>query len=289
MKIAVLSDIHGNVHGLKKCMEHALEQQVDRYLFLGDYVSDCAYPRETMDELYRIRQQYTCDFIRGNREEYLLNHHNGMEDGWISPSSASGSLMFTYQRLRQQDFDFFRQLPIAGRMSIEGYPEFHYCHGSMTKSKGTLIHQGRPKKELEIAGEVALYVSGHTHLQGVFQGDDTCVVNVGSVGVPWKYNGKTQYVILEGYSDHWKIHTYQLEYDRMSAIEGIYETGLGDQANIWAAIVRETLLTGEDHSMECLMLAMSKCQEELGTADWNHLPEKYWKEAALEILGFLHT
>ena len=38
MKLAILSDIHGNYIALQSCLKHAWEQQVDAYLFLGDYL-----------------------------------------------------------------------------------------------------------------------------------------------------------------------------------------------------------------------------------------------------------
>ena len=44
MKVAVLSDIHGNYVALQKCLEHAGEQKVDAYFFLGDYLGEFPYP-----------------------------------------------------------------------------------------------------------------------------------------------------------------------------------------------------------------------------------------------------
>ena len=38
-KIAVIGDIHSNYVGLERCIEHALKQDTDEFLFLGDYIS----------------------------------------------------------------------------------------------------------------------------------------------------------------------------------------------------------------------------------------------------------
>jgi len=46
MKIAVLSDIHSNYHAFSACVNYALEKEIANFLFLGDYVSDCAYPQK---------------------------------------------------------------------------------------------------------------------------------------------------------------------------------------------------------------------------------------------------
>ncbi len=49
MKIAVLSDIHGDYIALKKCMIDAEEQNSDRYVFHGDYLGEFPYPHKTLD------------------------------------------------------------------------------------------------------------------------------------------------------------------------------------------------------------------------------------------------
>ncbi len=46
MKIAVMSDIHGNYIALQRCLAHALEQNVDAYIFLGDYLGEFPIRKE---------------------------------------------------------------------------------------------------------------------------------------------------------------------------------------------------------------------------------------------------
>ncbi len=141
MKLGVFSDIHSNYHGFHACYEEAVKRGVNQFLFLGDYVSDCAYPEKTMELLYHIRDRYPCTFIRGNREDYLLNHKNGAEDGWVSPSSASGSLLYTYEHLTKADLEFFESMDLSGRMKIAGYSDFYYCHGTLENTRG-VFHLG---------------------------------------------------------------------------------------------------------------------------------------------------
>ena len=62
MKLAVMSDIHGNYIALQKCLEYALSKGVETFLFLGDYHGELAYPQRTMDFLYALREKYTCYF-----------------------------------------------------------------------------------------------------------------------------------------------------------------------------------------------------------------------------------
>ena len=71
MRIAVFSDIHSNHTALEACFRTAEARGADLWVFLGDYVSDCANPRATMELLYRARREHDCVFIKGNREEYI--------------------------------------------------------------------------------------------------------------------------------------------------------------------------------------------------------------------------
>lgn len=73
MKIAVLSDIHGNNIALQTCMEYLEKQAIDAYCFLGDYIGDFPQIRQVMDTLYRLQKSMPCYLIRGNKEEYILS------------------------------------------------------------------------------------------------------------------------------------------------------------------------------------------------------------------------
>ena len=60
MKLAIMSDIHGNYRALQSCLEHALAQHVDTYIFLGDYLGEFPYPQKTLKILYELRSKYSC-------------------------------------------------------------------------------------------------------------------------------------------------------------------------------------------------------------------------------------
>lgn len=280
MKIAVMSDIHSNFHAFRRCVDYTLDRGIKNFLFLGDYVSDCAYPQKTMELLYELREKYQCWFIKGNREEYLLNHRNGANDGWKSPSSATGSLLYTYENLTEKDFEFFNGLAIAGHMKIEGYSEFEYCHGSLEASRGNLTFGSASANEALDKIQTGMIVCGHTHQQGIYEHNDKKIVNTGSVGIPWSYNGDAQFAILHSNASEWNIEFVQLDYNKQDTVRELYQSGLNQHANIWIKLVEETLLTGVDNSMDCLIRAMKICHDKEGKADWSTLSEEYWETAA---------
>ena len=51
MKLAIISDIHGNNFALKKILEDAISRQVDGYILAGDYCISAPWPKEVVDNI----------------------------------------------------------------------------------------------------------------------------------------------------------------------------------------------------------------------------------------------
>lgn len=279
MKLAVIGDIHSNHTALERCIEHALERNVDEFLFLGDYISDCPYPQKTMKIIYEMKENYECLFIRGNREDYMLDHRKNPDERWTY-SSASGNLLYTYENLTTKDLDFYESLDIQGIYQKEGYPIFRYCHGSLTSSNELLLPENENMEAIMESLDVDLLISGHTHIQNSRIYGNKKLIHPGSVGIPWYHNGKTQYMILHGTDKGWEEEFFQLEYD-VDAVKREYETsGLNEKAPYWAKLNIHVLYTGDDYASPCLKLAAKLCEEAEGKVTWPDIPEKYWKMAA---------
>ncbi len=279
MKIAVIGDIHSNHIALETCIRHALDRNVDEFLFLGDYISDCPYPQKTMKVIYEMREKYRCFFIRGNREDYMLNHRKNPENNWTY-CSASGNLLYTYENLSEKDFDFYEKMDIHGIYHKEGYPSFRYCHGSLTSSTELLLPENENLESFMKNLDVDLLISGHTHIQESRMYGNKKLIHPGSAGVPWHYGGKSQYMILHGTDNEWKEEFFQLEYD-VDAVKKEFETsGLAEKSFYWAKLVLHNLYTGKDYTTPCLQLAIKLCKEAEENVNWPDISEKYWKMAA---------
>ena len=119
MKIAVMADIHSNIEAFKTCYEEAEKQGVTEYIFLGDYLGDMANPQETLCLLHEIQTKYPCTFVRGNKEEYWINHRKNANEVWATGSTTTGMLNYNYERLSDKNIDFFENMPISKEMQYE--------------------------------------------------------------------------------------------------------------------------------------------------------------------------
>ena len=287
MDIAVFSDIHGNYSALQACIDYAVGRGITNFMLLGDYVTDCPSPQKTMEKIYVLKQYFNTYIIKGNREDYLLDYYKSGAGNW-KKGSASGALLYTYENLTQKDFDFFESLQSYGQFEMKGYPSFEYCHGSPGQINELLYREKRNTKKVLTHLKGNYLVHGHTHIQGTYVYRGKKAINPGSVGMPWYYDGKTQFCILHGSSKGWEEEYIQLEYNRKEIIRDFKSSDVSRYAPAWAAVSMHTIRTGVDLNQTVLLRAMRLCEQERGNVRWPNIPEKYWAIALKENYIDLH-
>ena len=72
MKVGVIADIHSNQIAFRACVDYMVNAGCEEFLLLGDFISDTAGARQTMELLYELMEQFPCHVLRGNREEYMI-------------------------------------------------------------------------------------------------------------------------------------------------------------------------------------------------------------------------
>lgn len=283
LNIAVLSDIHSNYVSLQKCLDHAINIGADTFIFLGDYVSDFAYPQKTMDILYSLKEKCRCFFVKGNRDDYMINYEKGQK-GWKEYDSTTGSLYYTYQNLRQRDLQFFKSLSHKEELAFDGMPPITVCHGSPQKVNEKLLPNNENTFSIMENNPNAYILCGHTHVQGKIEHNGKTVLNAGSVGVPLHSNGKAQFMILRGLQGVWSYEFVSLEYDIETVIADLYSSGLSKKAPYWCKVSENSIRAGEIDPGIVLARAMALCKEQYGECNWPNIPEECWKQAVEEMI-----
>lgn len=284
MKVAVLSDIHGNDIALECCVETALSRGIDTFLFLGDYAGELACPREVMEYLYRLDRQYSCHFVRGNKEEYWLNYRADGEKTWKDKDSTTGALLYSYGELTKCDLDFYESLPIARKIQFDNLPPIEICHGSPRRVNEKLLPGAQITFEIMDSLKESEILCGHTHIQGKITHNGKRVLNPGSVGLPMESGGQAQFMIMHGLDQEWQEEFVSLSYDVESAVRKLHERGLFEHAPSWSMVTEKILRDGGKLSHGAVLnRAMELCQAERGACIWPDVPEKYWRQAVQEF------
>jgi predicted phosphodiesterase len=284
MDIAVFSDIHGNYVALERCLEYAFTRGISTFFFLGDYIGELAYPKRTMQILYKLNDEYQCYFIKGNKEDYWLRYRAAGEKGWKDKNSASGALLYSYNSLTNRDLEFFAQLQQTQEIVIDNMPPIIICHGSPYQVNEKLLPDDDRTIEIMNSVKTSIILCGHSHVQGKIIHNQKCVLNPGAVGVPLLSNGKTQFLILHGNGEIWSDEFINLEYDVDKVIKDMHEVKLYEHAPYWSFITEKILRGSSTTNADILIRAMDLCKEETGDCIWPDINEKYWAQAVNEII-----
>lgn len=223
IKVAIISDIHGNIVALKEILKDVEQNKVDDIVFLGDLVNDLPFGNETLD----LVRKTSSKVIKGNKEQYLIEFENDQYD-WENIQFRN--TRFMYNELREDNLEYIRGLNHFLKQEYEGV-KILFAHGS-PNSVEELIHQRNQElknkytKDLE---EDALII-GHTHEKmWVEQINGKLMINAGCSGVSPHYVAKSEYVILE--IDNGKITNVDLrlvDFDLEILKNKIIESGILD-------------------------------------------------------------
>lgn len=251
MKIAALGDIHGNHYALEACLEQIEKLHIQTIAFLGDYITDCPCPEKTIALLRQAQERYQTYFVRGNREDYMLSHHDDPNDGWTY-GSRYGSLLYTYERLTEEDLAWFRSMPESMQVQIDGVESFEICNGSMKTNRYLLLPGSSEWETTPESMKTDLLLCAHSHQSFIHEVHGKWIVNGGSVGVNVQDRTDADLAVIEYSKDRWIPQLIRVPYDTDSAIREFYESGFVDKANVWARAVMGILKTGRHYAMECL-------------------------------------
>ncbi|PVX75607.1 metallophosphoesterase family protein [Paraburkholderia unamae] len=234
MKIAALSDIHGNLAALEAVLADIQQQGADVIVNLGDILSGPLYPSQTADLLMRLG----LPTIRGNHERQLL----GADPARMGPSDR-----FARGVLSAAQLAWVRDLPATLRLDddvllVHGTPQddlSYFLETVMASGCRTATHDEVRRRAAD--AEATLILCGHTHLQRTMKlADGRLIVNPGSVGLPAYEDSQPFAHRMEAGSPHaryasvtrsprgWEVEFRAVEYDWHAAADLAASNGRPD-------------------------------------------------------------
>lgn len=184
-RVAVLADVHGNLHALEAVLAEPDVASADLIVFNGD-LADGPFPRETMERIEALGPKGV--WLRGNGDRWIVEARAGR---FRHPDPSTDALIhWAAGRLSEAQVARLAALPMRTTVDIEN-GRVALCHATARSDNEMLlvdstIGQARAAFQGIDAG---LVVVGHSHMPFDRLFDRRRVVNAGSVGLPYGHSG----------------------------------------------------------------------------------------------------
>jgi len=231
MRIAILSDIHGNRVALDAVLaDMATQGTIDAYWLLGDLVALGPDPVGVMQRLHALPNQQA---IRGNTDRWLIDVHHEFP---LSPEAISQAeranesdpLQLAYAMTWAQgaltasgDLAWIAALPLEYRTVLPDGTRVLCVHAAPGQDDGPGIRPVMSDAEIAtaIAGaEADLIFVGHTHWALDRTVNGVRIINLGSISLQVLPDLRASYVILEADASGYQIQLRKVEYDHQAVI-----------------------------------------------------------------------
>jgi predicted phosphodiesterase len=234
-KIAIISDIHGNMDAFEEVLADIGSLKVDAIISLGDNIGYGPEP----DRVIRQVKQHRIPSIQGNHELAII------EPNYLSwfNVAAQQSLKKTLHLLSSASIEFIDRLETS--LTVYGC---RFVHGFPPDSPLTYLFQvseGKTKKVLKALSERRCFI-GHTHTLDLVSYDGQrleygdlkeglnkldasrkYIISVGSVGQPRDGNNMSKYVIWDSSED--TVQVRSVAYDIAAVVKKIQDAGLPEE------------------------------------------------------------
>ena len=189
MKIAVISDIHGNIYSLMRVLEDIEDQKVDSIICLGDLVGYGPHPNEVVAMIRR--RNIPC--LKGNYDASVVDESYT----YIRETTTNSfSLPWTVDELRAENKYYLDNLPTSMTLTFNS-KKIKFVHGSPNAINEYLLEDGENTSEIMNNLDADILVCAHTHLPSIKSFGDKLFINDGSVGKPKIGTPDCTYCILD--------------------------------------------------------------------------------------------
>lgn len=229
MRIALLSDIHGNLIALEAVLADITSLGgVDAYWILGDF-SSLGY--DPIGVLERVTQLPNASFSRGNHDRYTVTGERPgptLEQAQTQPQlfplvlAMASNLAWTQGYIRASGWwNWLEDLPLELRLTLPDGTRMLGVHAAPGLDDGPGIIPLLSDDELRtlLAPAAAdLVIVGHTHVPLDRTIDQVRVVNLGSISNPMRSRLEASFALLEADTGGYDIQMRYVDYDRQAVI-----------------------------------------------------------------------
>jgi len=285
MKIAVFSDIHGNLPALRTLLQHTQQEQVDGIYCLGDIFTPYPGSREIWDLLKTFHVQ--C--VLGNNEAALLAYHDKTQN------YTSDEIRFRPFLLNAREVYPFlpelQQIPANRTLAITDDLNIHLCHyspGEVFRGLHSSFNFNIDEYVQSLAEPIIL--TGHLHRFEAKDLHGKIVYCVGSAGLPLKGSHQLEYIIGEAINGELHVTYHLLHYEVQEAVDYLMQYDFINEYGPIAWLAFDEILTQRDRLVTFFRDFLPT--QNTSNKDWYLLAEQFlrsinrWNEIKKYLTGY---
>lgn len=274
VRIAVLSDVHGNLPAFEAALARVRELAPDVIVFGGDIVVGSPDSRACWD----LAMSYHAPFVRGNHERYVTQRDLPNPPAELD-LERFGPVRWAANQFTRAERDQMAALPLTYRHP--DLPDILFCHGSPRSDNDIMVaHTPESNLATMLEGiEETIIIRGHTHVAQTRVWQGKMIVTSGSVGLPLDHFRTAQFLLLERRKGVWETLHEGVPYDVDQAVKRFYDSGYLDIAGPAARLFLREVVTASYHWVP-FMKAYSKWSPD-GAMPMNVAIERFLRDDAL--------
>ncbi len=246
MKIAVLSDVHGNVPALEAVLADIESWRPDEVVVNGDLVSRGPYSLECL-RLLRARLP-GCRTLAGNHEAYVLSCMDTPPPADEPTYEISRFACWTAAKLGTAVEELRGWGDHVDLTGLDQDSSVHITHGSRLGNRSGITPEADDEELARRLGDPrALFVGSHTHRSLVREFHGGLVVNTGSVGQPFDGDPRAAYGRFRFHGGRWQAEIARVDYDKPRAERDFADSGFLEECGPLAHLILREM-------RECRML-----------------------------------
>ena len=239
MKIAILSDIHGNAAALQPVLADIAAWQPDHVIVNGDVVNRGPESAACWQMIKTQQTQPGWQVLGGNHEAYVCKHARSIPDPEHVGIQAAinQNSRWTYQQLNGQVAEL-AALPAVASLSAPDGSELRATHAS-TRANDDGIYPSSTDEAIcaQIAPAPAVFVTSHIHAAYIRQVNGALLVNTGSAGQLCDGDTRASYARVVWRQGQWRAQIVHVPYDRAETERAFFASGFMDETGPMARII----------------------------------------------------